>query len=123
MDNERSATIKIGGKEYELLLTTRATKEIAKKFGGLGNLGERLSKAENFEEAIDDLIWLITLLANQTILLHNLRNPAEKFPTITTDEVELLTVPSDLAEYKDAILNALVLGTKREITSEDSSKN
>jgi len=121
--DERSVNIKIGGKEYELLLTTRATKEIAKKFGGLGNLGERLSKAENFEEAIDDLIWLIALLANQPILLHNLRNPGEKLPTITVDEVELLTVPSDLAEYKDAILNALVLGTKREIRSEDDVKN
>jgi hypothetical protein len=35
MANERSAIIKIGDKEYELLLTTKATKEIAKKYGGL----------------------------------------------------------------------------------------
>ena len=30
MDTERSATIVIGGKPYELILTTRATKEIAR---------------------------------------------------------------------------------------------
>jgi hypothetical protein len=29
MDNERSAIITVGGVEYELILTTRATKEIA----------------------------------------------------------------------------------------------
>lgn len=40
MDNERSATIKIGDKEYELVLTTRATKAIAGRYGGLENLGE-----------------------------------------------------------------------------------
>ena len=34
MDNERSAVIKIGDKEYELILSTRATKEIAKRYGG-----------------------------------------------------------------------------------------
>ena len=30
MDKERSAVITIGGQEYEILLTTKATKEIAK---------------------------------------------------------------------------------------------
>ena len=44
MDNERSAIISIAGKEYELILTTKATKEIAKRYGGLENLGEKLMK-------------------------------------------------------------------------------
>ena len=35
MDTERSAAIVIGGQPYELILTTRATKEIAKRYGGL----------------------------------------------------------------------------------------
>ena len=34
MSKERSAAITIGGKEYELVLTTRATKEIAGRYGG-----------------------------------------------------------------------------------------
>ena len=42
MENERSAAINIGGTEYELILTTRATKEIAKRYGGLENLGDKL---------------------------------------------------------------------------------
>ena len=40
MDNERSAVINIGGKDYELILTTRATKAIAGRYGGLENLVE-----------------------------------------------------------------------------------
>ncbi len=47
MDSTRSAKINIGGAEHELVLTTRATKEIARRYGGLENLGEKLLKAEN----------------------------------------------------------------------------
>lgn len=42
MDNERTAVINIGDAEYTLLLTTKATKEIAGRYGGLENLGEKL---------------------------------------------------------------------------------
>ena len=47
--DERTAMVTIGGVEYEMLLTTRATKQIAGRYGGLENLGEKLMKAENFE--------------------------------------------------------------------------
>ena len=63
MDNERTAVITIGDEEYTLLLTTKATKEIAGRYGGLENLGEKLMKSENFEMAIGEIVWLITLLA------------------------------------------------------------
>jgi hypothetical protein len=119
MADERSAVITLGGKEYELLLTTRATKEIAKKYGGLGNLGEKLAKSENFEGALDELLWLIVLLCNQSILVHNLQHPDEKKELIEQDTVELLTTPFELAGFKDAIMNAMLKGTKREIESED----
>ena len=74
MDNERTAVINIGDEEYTLLLTTKATKEIAGRYGGLENLGEKLMKSENFEMAIGEIVWLITLLANQSILIHNLKD-------------------------------------------------
>ena len=37
--------------------------------------------------------------------------------------VELLTTPADLASYKTAITEALQKGTKRNIVSEDDTKN
>ena len=75
MDNERTAVITIGDEEYTLLLTTKATKEIAGRYGGLENLGEKLMKSENFEMAIGEIVWLITLLANQSILIHRFFSP------------------------------------------------
>jgi hypothetical protein len=118
--DERSASINIGGQEYELLLSTRATKMIAKRYGGLEQLGEKLLKAENFALALDEIIWLITLLANQSILIHNLRNPTAKRELLTEDAVELLTSPLELTDYKAAITEAMMRGTARNILSEGS---
>lgn len=117
--NERSSVIKIGGKEYELLLTTKATKEIAKKYGGLSNLGDKLIKSESPEDALGEVIWLITLLANQPILIHNLQNKDSQKDLLTEEMVELLTTPTDLAEFKDAITECLYKGTKRNVESEE----
>ncbi|RVU55419.1 hypothetical protein [Anaerosphaera multitolerans] len=123
MYQEYMTKIKVGEKEYELLLTTRATKEIAGRYGGLENLGDKLMKAENFEMALGEIIWLITLLANQPILIHNLKNKNDTKELLTEEEVELLTSPLDLAEYKDAITDALLKATKRNIESETDLKN
>ena len=120
---DRGSIIKIGENDYELILTTRATKEIAKRYGGLENLGDRLMKSENFQMALDEIIWLITLLANQSVMIYNLKNPNSKRPLLTEEEVELLTSPFDLAEYKNAIMDSMNKGTKRNIESEQTSKN
>ena len=119
MTNERSAKITIGGLDYELILTTKATKEIAKRYGGLEDLGEKLMKAENFEMALDEIVWLITLLANQSIYIHNRLNE-EKKELLTEDDVELLTSPVEMATFKDAIMEAMFKGTKRYIESEET---
>ena len=44
-------------------------------------------------------------------------------PELTADEVELLTSPMELTEYKDAIMEAMYRGTKRNVESEPDSKN
>ena len=123
MSADRTATIIIGGEEYTLILTTKATKEIAGRYGGLENLGEKLMKSENFELAIGEIVWLITLLANQSILIDNIKNKDTKRDLLTEEMVELLTTPLDLAGYKAAITEALYKGTKRNVVSEDNSKN
>ena len=124
MENDRGAMIQIGNREYEMLLTTRATKEIAKRYGGLEHRGDKLMKAENFELALDEVVWLITLLANQSTLVHNLLEPNTKRELLTEEAVELLTTPLDLSGYKAAIMEAMVRGTKRYVESEEKpSKN
>ena len=121
INSDRSAFITLGGQEYELMLTTLATKSIARRYGGLENLGEKLAGSEHFEDALDEIVWLITLLANQSILIYNLWNETKK-PLLTEEAVELLTSPYDLAAYKTAIMTAMYKGAKREVESE-ASKN
>jgi hypothetical protein len=123
MTTERTANILIGGDEYTLLLTTKATKEIAGRYGGLENLGDKLMKSENFEMAIGEIVWLITLLSNQSILVHNLKHKDSPRELLTEEMVELLTTPLDLATYKAAITEALYKGTKRNVESEIDPKN
>ena len=120
--SERSSVIQIGNKEYELLLTTKATKEINSKFGGIEKIGEKLQSSKDVGESIDLVIWLIVLLANQSILRKNLiENKNDEL--LKEENVEVLTSPSDLNTYTDAIMEALLRGTKRNIESEEDSKN
>jgi hypothetical protein len=53
---ERSSTIDIGGTEFKMILTTKATKAIAGRYGGLENLGDKLMKTENFEMALEEVV-------------------------------------------------------------------
>ncbi len=122
--NDRSTSIKINGESYDLVLTTKATREIAKRYGGLEDLGNKLMKSENFEEAIGEIVWIIVLLANQGTLIYNIKNSKNKKELLTEDRLELMTSPIDLAELKDAIIEAMNKGTKRNVESEEiSSKN
>ena len=73
--------------------------------------------------AIGEIVWLITLLANQSILIHNLKHKDSQRDLLTEELVELLTTPLDLAGYKVAITEALYKGTKRNVVSEVDSKN
>ena len=119
MDDDRTAIINIGGEGYRLVLTTKATKEIGKRYGGLERLGEKLMKPENFELALEEIVWLITLLANQSIMIHNIQHKDDKKELLSEEYIELLTSPFELSTYKSAILDAMFKGTKRNVESEE----
>ena len=56
-------------------------------------------KAENFEEAIGEVVWVIALLANQAIQIQNFQNRDNQkgqIQLLTEDEIELLTTPADM---------------------------
>lgn len=118
----RSATVRIGGTDYELVFTTKATRLIAERYGGLDNLGAALETSEDLAQTLTEVIWLITLLANQSVQIHNLTHRDNPRPQLTEDEVELLTVPADIADYRGAIAEALQRGTRRDILTEPAPK-
>lgn len=121
-DPARSATVSIGGEEFELVLTTRATRVIAERYGGLEHLGEALETSSDLGATLGEVIWLITLLANQSVAIHNLRHPDNPRPELTEETVELLTVPADLSDYRGVIAEALQRGTRRVIATEPDPK-
>lgn len=56
-------------------------------------------KSENFEMALDEIVWLITLLSNQSVLIYNLKHKDSPKELLTEEEVELLTSPLELSTY------------------------
>lgn len=117
MDMDRGEKVTLGGKEYTLVLTLRAQKEIAKKYGGMENIAEELDGVESMDAAI----WFITLLANQSILIDNLQNN-EKQPLLTEAEVELLSSPGQFQDFVPLLESAISKGMKRHVESEDSEE-
>ena len=102
--------------------TTKATRLIAERYGGLDKLGAALETSEDLGQTLTEVIWLITLLANQSVQIHNLTHRDNPRPQLTEDEVELLTVPADIADYRGAIAEALQRGTRRDILTEPAPK-
>lgn len=119
---ENNAKIVLDGKEYPLLLTTRAVREIGKQYGGLSKIGDEMMSKDNPDKALDTVIWLITLLANQPILIYNRAHKGEEKELLTVDDVELLTTPADLGVMQYAVKIAMNGGMKREIISEEQKK-
>ena len=123
MLDDRGTVINIDGESYNLILTTLATKEIAKKFGGLEELGETLSDGKDIAEMFDAVLWLVALLANQGIKIHNYKNKDSKKDEIDVEMLEIFTSPLELTEFKDAIMEAITKGTTRHVESEGDEKN
>lgn len=117
---ENEAKITLYGKEYPLFMSVRAVKEISNKFGGLEQLGETMAKKKDGIDAFDDVLWLITLLANQPILIHNRAHIGEEKPLLTVEDVELMTGLDDLDTMQNAIIIAMSRGKSRSIVSEKS---
>ncbi len=61
-------------------------------------------KSEKFEKIIEEIVWIIVLLANQVFMIHSIKNPKRKKELLTEEMLEPLTSPLDLAEFKNAIM-------------------
>lgn len=120
VDFSRKTTIIIAGQEHELLFTTLAVKQIGVKYGGIDKIGDKLTNTENWEEKIDDIIWLIKTLLNQPIMIYNLYNPDDKRDLWTEEKLELLTDPASLSGFSNAILEAFQKGTKSHISTTEN---
>ena len=115
---DRTTTITINNEEYNLVMTTAATREIIARFGGLEKIGEVI-EAQG-AGGIGELAWMIALLANQGIKQENYLNNAKR-KEITAEYVELFTTPADIADMQGALIEALTKGSRRDIKSEQKN--
>ena len=120
---DRGVNVIAGGKACTLVLTTGAAREIAKKYGGLDKLGDKLLKGKDENETIGIILSLTVLLANQGAELYNESHPDKKRNMLTEEYLMLHTTPADMRTLQESLVRALVLGTKRDVESEDDGKN
>ena len=122
IDDSRVTYLVLGKEKIPLLLTLKATREIATRYGGLEELGNKMLESMDLNGMIDEIVWLIVVLANQCILIENLENKTNK-PLLTSTELELRMDPYEMTSYREAILAALQAGQKQHVQSEEEPKN
>lgn len=122
IDDSRVTYLVLGKEKLPLLLTLKATRDIATRYGGLEELGNKMLESMDLNGMIDEIVWLIVVLANQCILIDNLENKTNK-PLLTPNELELKMDPYDMTSYREAILAALQAGQKQHVQSEEEPKN
>lgn len=130
---QRTAKINLGGKEYEMLLTTEAVMQITEHFGGVDKVGEKLANSKDLSEQVKDVLWLLTLLVNQGIRRSNLKRrlAGETFVAVKEFEegdIGVLTDIGDLVSLKNDLIGAMMLGLNKNIESDvpegaEDSKN
>lgn len=115
------AKITIDGKDYELLFTLKAAREIIGRYGDLENI-EDIFKTRNVEKLFEDLEFMLMTLANQAIMQHNYYNPDDKKELLTIETIELFCDPSDFVSWKEAIMYAIAQGSRRNVIGETTEK-
>jgi hypothetical protein len=122
--NNENAKITVFGEEYELMLTLKISDEFSSKYKEYNDYFS-LPKEKKTNEISCRMIALtlemIVLLANQSVLLHNLKNPNNKKEFLTVDLLELI----DYSEFERAtkVFNyAVEKGLKQHIINEKTKK-
>lgn len=109
---ENGVTVKIAGKEYRLVFTTAAMKQVGAKYGGIEQMGEKMDADRS--AAIDDICWLVALLANQGIMIDTRNTNPNNPDLLNVDLVGLLTMPWEIESLSQAAIHAIELGMAME---------
>ena len=120
---KKNSVITIDGKEYELIFTMKATMEIEERYGGFEKFGDILQGNAESGKQFREINWALTLLANQSVLIHNYKNPQDRKDLLDEEIVSLFTNIYSFQEYAEKIARAMSKDMNREVESEDDEKN
>jgi hypothetical protein len=117
----RIGEIEIAGSTYPLNFSTKAAKEIAKRYNGLENIEDAFAD-KAVDAMMDEIVWLLSLLIAQGVAYKRIVE-GEEVKGITADELEVVLGVADMTDVKDKIMNAMLGGMKREVEVEIDPKN
>jgi hypothetical protein len=106
--NEKGREVEINGKKYNLVYTSAAMLGIIEKFGDVEGMADKLQ--ENQAEAAHIVPWLISLLANQGIMLETGNAKPTNPDLIDSDWVALYTMPRDWEYLMGECMAAIAIG-------------
>ena len=123
IDNKKNNTIEIDGEKYELVASLDALAEITERYDGIDNMTAVLKGDKDPGKQFREIIWIITLFANQPIIMHNYKCPGDPKELLTEKFVGLFADPSKIKNANSLIFNTINKGMEQNIESEDTEKN
>lgn len=118
----RAVSVEIDGEPFEMLLTTKATAELDRELGGMERIGELLD-GDDHGASIETAAKLIATLCNGATERYNYRHKDTPRRMLTAEEVEIMTTPAELTELVKSAVDAVVLGRKTHIESEQNPES
>ena len=111
-------TINLRGKEYPILFDARLAAKVQKRYGSVEEIGNKL-------DDIDELIWIMTQLINEGLLLTAFENHVS-VETLTEDTVgAIMTIKSLKSnEIAQKVIDAFneSMGNEKNLTAEELMK-
>ena len=117
----RITELEIAGKKYPLNFSTKAAKEVAKRYGDIANI-DKAFKDKTTDEMMDEAIWILALLIDQGVTYKKIIDD-EVIKGLSTEELEVVMGVADFANLKTTILGAMTAGMSREVEVEPDQKN
>lgn len=117
----RITEIEIADKKYPLNFSTKAAKEVAKRYGDVSNIGEAFT-GKTTDEMMDEAIWILALLIEQGVAYKKIVDN-EEIKGLNREELEVVMGVFDFSNLKNTILGAMTAGMNREVEVEIDSKN
>lgn len=112
----RMAPALIAGKERQLNYSIEVMFNMREKFGSLDHAFDVLGGDDI--EAFEAVRWFAVAMANDAELC---RRDAgyDPQPMVSEDDISLRIQPLEFAQLRDAVIDAITLGYKRELVNED----
>lgn len=119
---ERIVKVKIGGKEYAMLFSVRASQLISVKFGSIQKMGEALQSETDAQEKMATTCWLLAALIGQGQKAMSFET-GRVYDAPSAEALECIVTPGDIPRLLTAVRECIVNGSKRTLETDTDEGN